>query len=261
MKVLHIWNTAGVAGNIAEYLNEFYQVKGLVLWRKKYDPYGLKRRHVKFVGGGTLYFHLVCFVHAIFYDVIHFHSIDRWLFIYRLLFPRKKVIIHYHGSDIRNKWRKNKKNWIWANDIIISTPDLADDETPLGKINYIPNMVNHRLCKIFYYNDKIKGSAFHINIGALDEALEIARKRRLRLNVLSGSMSHYVLLKNLSYYEYYIDIKRHDGEILEAYSLTGLEAFNMNVKVINWNNEGKGIMPKGFRPRDVASELMRVYNG
>ena len=72
-------------------------------------------------------------------------------------------------------------------------------------------------------------------------------------------MFHIDFIKQLSLYEHYIDVKRHDGEVLRAYSLTGIEALYLGVKVINWENKLKSKLPNAFLPYNIAKKIIRVY--
>jgi len=264
MKVLHIWNTAGVAGYIAEYLYEYHDIESKVLWRKEHDPYNQATSKVKYVDGGTIRFHLMCLINAMFYNIIHFHSIDRWLKYYKFLFPKKLIIIHYHGTEIRHNWKKRKRYWKHADKIIVSTPDLIESIHAPKEVIHIPNMVNFKLCEVYKDNNKYNKSSFHVNYGALDIALEIKTKRKIRMTVHNyrvDKLFHKDFLKQISMYEYYIDVRRQKGEILRNMSLTAIEALHMGVKVIDWRNKLISKLPKAYRINEIAKRYLDIYSG
>jgi hypothetical protein len=262
MKILHIWNTAGVAGNIAKYLWDFYKIEGKVLMREQYDPFNLKTNQVEYVDGGSIQFYLRCYREAEKYDIIHFHSIDKWIKYFKLLYLGKQIILHYHGSDIRDKWLERERHWKHADKLLVSTPDLLIDAP--AHAEYVPNMINHHLCNKYKDNEKIKGSAFSFHYGANDLVLKYNMMRKHRLNIMNDPRNptpHDDFLKLLSRYEYYYDIKRSNEQVLQAFSVTALEALYMGVKVIAWNNRLISKLPKEFYPINLAREYIRIYEG
>lgn len=74
-------------------------------------------------------------------DIIHVHG-GFWhkYLTYYIKLKKKKFILHYHGSDVRNQTIGNgpRRNEKYANKIILSTPDLR---TSCPKGIYIPNPV------------------------------------------------------------------------------------------------------------------------
>ena len=66
-------------------------------------------------------------------------------------------------------------------------------------------------------------------------------------------------LNRLSRYEYYIDVKKRKGKVLEAMSLTGLEALYMGVKVIRWDGKRLYKIPVKHKSERVCKQLNRIY--
>ena len=87
---------------------------------------------------------------------------------------------------------------------------------------------------------------------------------KLRLNIHraeSEPTNHIDYLKSLSRYEYYIDVKKREGKVLEAISLTGLEALYMGVKLIRWDGERIYRFPSKHYSINVCNQLNRIYEG
>jgi len=116
---------------------------------------------------------------------------------------------------------------------------------------------------------KIKGYAFHVDRFASDEAWDYAKEYDLELICMNRDnqfLKHEVFLESLSSYEYYIDVKRDfpghkaEGKILEAMSLTGLEALALGCKVIDWKGEVHEGLPPEHRSENVAKLLHEFYS-
>lgn len=275
-KVLHIWNTAGVAGYLAESLYDYFELDNSVITRG-FDTYSLDNRFVKRVKDAPLKFNLRCLLKSLDFDILHFHSTDKMLRRFRKVLKNKPMIIHYHGSDIRDEWKLRKRYWDKADRILVSTKDLLEGSP--DNVIYLPNIVNEKLCSQFYLNKKYKGSAFHVNQYAKDIALDYAQKYKLRINILNkfkNPWNHIDFLKNLSRYEYYIDVKRNinpeslwkilkgteyykEPKILKALSITGLEALCMGVKVIRYDGKRVYKLPVEHKSLSVTTKLIDIY--
>lgn len=261
-KVLHIWNSAGVSGYLAYFMKEYYNVDSLVMNRIKFDPYNLSNEFVNNIDCSFKSFVFRCWIRGLFYDIIHIHAEDKILKLFKqtLLYRNKKIIIHYHGKNIRNRWEEKEHRWIYADKIIVATPDLLEG-APKGT-EYLPNIIDERLCELYKRNKKYNGSSFHVYQEANYTALEYANKYNLRFSVHHPKrypMNHSEFLKRLSMYEYYIDVKRREGNILEAMSLTGLEALFMGVKVIRFDGKRLYSFPLKHSSVKVCSKLNKIY--
>lgn len=261
-KVLHIGNTAGVPGYLSYFMTNYFDINCLVLMRSRYDPYNFANEFVKKFNCKAKEFYLRCWFYGLFYDIIHIHGSDEILKMFKssFLHRNKKLVIHYHGTDIRGLWENKKNRWIYADKILVSTPDLLKD-SPTGT-EYLPTVINEKLCAFFKSNRKFNNSAFHTYQEATDKALEYAGKYRLRLHIQNRSLdplSHEVFLKRLSRYEYYIDVKKRNKKILEAMSLTGLEALYMGVKLVRWDGERRYKFPNKHLLINVCEKLYNIY--
>ena len=63
---------------------------------------------------------------------------------WKFLYPKKPIILHYHGSRIRGKAKERRKYYQKADSIIVSTSDLLET---LPDATYIPNPVDTELFK------------------------------------------------------------------------------------------------------------------
>jgi len=259
MKILHIGNTAGVAGVIAKYVDRLFNTRSRVVQRSNrvvFPVYG------EVWGCGPKMFALKCLLMARKFDVVHVHYFDKIVPYLRLLYPRKAIVLHYHGDDIRGKWSSRRKYWSRADAIVYSTLDLLNDETPKHAV-YIPNPVDTEIFHPACGKAKPK-SAFHFSYDADELAIEYAKRHRLELTIYNkhehGVIPHLKLPEVLCQYEYYIDVKRAgDGKIGSALSKTGLEALACNLKVIRWDGKVIEGLPPENHPENVAKQIFNIY--
>jgi len=260
MKILHIWNTAGVGSIIAKYMDKTFGTESWVIMRKRFDKFGFTTYGECWDCRGKI-FTLKSLLKARKYDLIHVHAFDRIVPLLKLLYPKKPVVLHYHGTDIRGKAEERKRYYRKADFIIVSTPDLLET---LPDATYIPNPVDTEL---FYprniYEPK---TSFHISYRADELAKKYAKQYNLKLYIHdreTAPIPHIKFPDVLSKYEYYIDVKRFiDGKIATALSKTALEALACGLKVINWNGEiVHPPLPQQHLPEEVCSRVFKIYKG
>jgi len=93
-------------------------------------------------------------------------------------------------------------------------------------------------------------------------AKEYAKDNKLSLTILDRLKNPIKYIKfgeTLSRHEYYVDIKRSKGKILDALSKTGLEALACGLKVVRWDGEIVQALPEEHRPENVVSHLREIY--
>lgn len=260
LKILHIWNTAGVASVIAKYMDRLFGTESLVIHRAAFDPYGFTT-YGELWNCGAKSFTLRSILKARSFDIIHVHYFDRIIPYLRFLYPKKPIILQYWGDDIRGKWQIKRKYWEKADVVIYTAPDLLGEGAPESVV-YVPCPVDTE----FFYPRPVKRkpkSAFHISYNADDLAIEYARTYDLELTIYDrrkqGPIPHLKLPEILCQYEYYIDVKRSCGKLIQGIGKTGREALACGLKVITW--EGKIIegLPQENYPEAVASKIYALY--
>ena len=266
MKILHIWNTAGVASIIARTMDRIYKTDSWVLMKKDWDKWGLttygellEYRH------NTVYdkakFTLTCLRKGKPFDIIHVHGLWKILPTVKLLYPSKPLIFHCHGTDIRGLWKKRRKFWKYADQVLYSTLDLKDAETPIGAV-----LINNPIDTDLFYRKHLGllGYAFHISYNADNEARALAEQYKLKLvihNSLKNPIRHIKMVDELCKYEYYIDVKAiaPSFKIYNYLSKTGLEALACGLKVVNRDGEILRGLPDKHNPVKVAGKLYQIY--
>lgn len=266
MKVLHIWNPAGIPSIIAETMDFLFDTESTVLTRKKFttlhETYGIA------VPGGRRRFYLQLFNHILRdYDLIHVHELDQRVPLIKKI-SRKPVILHYHGSRIRGKWEKRRKYWSKADKIIVATEDLLEGAPP--RAQYIPNTVDLRKIAPFKSIPKKPGTALHTDVAkgtAQDLAKNLADKHNLNLSLHSRDnypMPHQEYLGLIAHHEYFIDIRRQYGNPELVYTVPSqgaLEALAMGVKVIDHIGTITKKLPDIYDPGRITIEYYDLYLG
>ncbi len=242
MKILHVFNTAGVSNVLNKYLNEYSYIQSKCITRLYNDSYGIARYYNdKIFNRRNEIFLLWLIKNAHKFDIIHFHSIKELAYKFKRLFRKKPVIMSYHGTDIRYKWTYPeivKMNNLF-DFISVSTTDLLFDIQPkLNKdVHHIVNAVdtNHfKECypttnKTLFLNHK-KGK----NNG-LDLALNIAEKNKLELivlNILKERIIYHDMPQFLSQFQNLIDVKvDKERNVITNYSLsyTALQFLSLSI--------------------------------
>lgn len=144
--ILHIWNTAGVASILAKWTNKLYGAHTHVYSMEKHNKFG-HLTYGELCSENDARFRYHAIQKALNFDVVHIHAYDGLALKMSKVLPQKPIVLHYHGSDIRGRWRRKKRFWESANMILVSTPDLLDG-APEGTI-HIPTSIDTDL---FYPN-------------------------------------------------------------------------------------------------------------
>jgi hypothetical protein len=256
MRVLHIWDVAGVANVIAKFMDKIYGTESYVISRKAMDPFGLNL-YTKPIDCGAKMFVFRALTKARKYDIVHSHNLDRVVPFLKLLY-KKPVIAGYYGTRIRYKWDARRKFWRKADLITYSTPDLLTEQTPKNA-KRIPCPVDTEL---FFPQpaSSAADTALHFEYAASDLAREYAEKHGLSLTTKQRNVPYLSMPSLLVQYEYYVDVKRDtNGKLTEAVSKTGLEALACGCKVIRWDGQVLEGLPEEYRAENVAKQLYEIY--
>lgn len=253
MKILHIGNTGGVGSVIAKYMDRLIGTKSLVVARRASDPYGLTI-YGELWDCGAKIFALKCLWLARKFDVVHVHYVDKIVPFLKFIYPGKPVVLHYHGDDIRGKWRLRRNYWSKANVILYSTLDLLDDEVPRHAV-YMPNPVDTEFFQKSIKSNQEKNSALAFRYH-LDEtkADRYALKHGVFVRILERHIPYKEMPEKLKRYEYYIDQTE-----IPSLSKTALEALACGLKVIRWDGEIVENLPEEHTPENVAKRIWRIY--
>ena len=223
MNVLHIHDQAGVACILAKY-QRMHNIKSKVVSYNKSDKYGILKFYKDYVDlVDRSDFAEYCLSEAKSADIIHIHSAEQLVIKIRKEYGNsKKIILHYHGTDIRGLKNKNYPNSSTmqktitrtksfaakvknrlrlmqmgyyrslriesqklANEILVSTPDLL---SLLPYAKYLPNPVDvdhFSKDNDTPHNKLNKNNALLIKteIGNSEKVLEYCKKNNINLKI------------------------------------------------------------------------------
>lgn len=294
MKILHINDQAGVACILAKF-QEKQGVESKVIAIA--DKYGIKeyyQNNVILVEKENFY--TSALNESAFYDIIHIHSVDALVYKLRRRYGnRKKIILHYHGTDLRGNYKKSisltlrlkrlgvrMKNKLWllrngytgslqdtmqqlADIVLVSTPDLLK---LANKSYYLPNPVDTEL-----FNENISNhqkdpnyDAITIKTEAIDiqRALHYIKDRNITYNIYVHDRTYnptpYQDMPDLlKKYNTYVDIKFVNGRLLESASKTALESLACGLQVLNYQLKYIKKLPIEHEARNVVNKLFSLY--
>lgn len=267
LKVLHVCNIAAVPQTLAKYQRKFGYEADLIE-REVFGMPGVTNVFpdaVYVTSNSPKVFAFKTLMMARKYDIIHVHSFDKIIPYLKKIYRRKKVVLTYHGSDIRERWNIKQKYYQKADIVTVSTPDLKEN-APEGVI-YVPNIVDEDHFK--RVNPYIPGTVIHINVGqgheqALESAIETAKKRDLHLTVIDKSKYYFpydIFPRFFELFEYYdevkVNIKRNEGW-LYFLSLTALQMLFLGGKVIFYG-EDVTKFPKKHDAHIVTEKWIELY--
>jgi glycosyltransferase involved in cell wall biosynthesis len=302
MRILHIGDQAGVACILAKY-QRMQGHESKVLKIKDQDKYGIS----------SFYKNYICFLSpaediikealkkAADSELVHIHSNEDMLFILRNKFgTSKKIILHYHGTELRgidkqklphrswvsdiavksiyeyrrmkdillssSKKKRNSKAQSLADAVIVSTPDLLRLCTKHDAV-YLPNPVDveHFKPDVAEKNTLKEALTIDTEVTDINWALGYCRNNNINLKIkVYQRMQHpitYAEMPNfLKQYKTYIDIRYVNKTLLENLSKTALEALACGLRVLDYKLDYREGLSLDHEPLNVTSTLSKIYS-
>jgi hypothetical protein len=298
MRILHIWDQAGVAFVLAKYqrLNG-HDSKAIMV--REYDKYGIGKFYNQYVIDATLDdFDQKSIDEAHSADILHIHSRGDMVFKMREKYGNsKKIILQYHGTDIRGikkqklphrsklsdlavrgiftyrrvrdviliKKRIHAKAQRLADAVIVSTPDLLPI---VSKAIYLPNPIDTD----HFTPDKSssrseKARALTMDTEATDVRLTLSYCKKHNVNLdtdvynrIRDPIMYGDMPAFLKKFGVYVDVRFVDGKILENLSKTALEALACGLDVLDYKLDSRHGLPEEYNPMNVTSRLETIYS-
>ncbi|MHA2142574.1 MAG: glycosyltransferase [Candidatus Thorarchaeota archaeon] len=265
MRILHLWNVACVGHSLTKYQNRLGHEALLV------DCIRTPVRRILYSGLDEPFYKKVVRIKDMFeflitraanYDIIHLHSQDAFLDRIIKSCPKKPIILTYHGTDIRHRWAEKEPQHQLADLVTVATEDLLKGASK--EVIHIPNPVDTELFRREV--DYFPGAALHVwqrtkSEIAFRKAKEEASKRNLILRVQERNETVFPYItypRILELFEYIIDIKESRGQIIPAFSLTGLQSLALGSKVIHMGQVHKAF-PEKHNPLKIAETWIKLY--
>jgi glycosyltransferase involved in cell wall biosynthesis len=297
MHILHVWDQAGVAYTLAKY-QELQGHEAKVIMIGDHNKYGLIEFYKQYILNVALEeFTEKCIEKAKSADIIHIHSrIDILLKLRKKFGRSKKIILHYHGTDIRGlkkqklphrsqisdlairsimmyrglrdkvlfKKRMHINAQRVADTVIVSTPDLLQ---LVAKGIYLSNPVDtdHFKPDSLLKNEQKEALTIDTEVTDIQWALDYCKMHNISLNIeVYNRIKAPIIYKDmpdfLRRYKIYVDIRYVDKTILQNLSKTALEALACGLKVLDYKLKYRQGLPREHDPINVISRLSTIYS-
>jgi glycosyltransferase involved in cell wall biosynthesis len=292
LKIVHVCDTAGIGSILSKFQTLAGHEAKLICCEGLTDKYGIYDFYSRFIE----LFPKELFIQKLVQecrsaDVVHVHSnIDFLQLLRSALGLTKKIILHYHGTDIRGLkirlphrsigsdglilskllYRKilhgyrHRKAQQQANLIFSSQKDLIK---LVPKAIHIPiaidtdhflNLPRHRM------NQQNNGLTFRTE--ASDMRLIMAHLKKHNIQVpleVYDRTTKPIMYKDmplfLSGYETYVDIRYVNGKLLGDLSSTALQALACGLSVIDYDMKLLESLPKEHQAPNVATKVLDLY--
>lgn len=266
MNVLHIIDIAGIGSILSHYHSKFNKGNSTIFYHKKNNFSFTISRYYE--GQSFIKFRnllIKSIIESRYYDLIHVHSVEHLVPIFKLL--GKKVVLHYHGSDIRMSNRSLDKKRIFSRSL--ADLILYNDKKVKSKIitfrnvkkRFLPNPIDTEL-----FTRKIcdkTGGISYISASLDKNKTKKAIKQIMNAKIIETDKIQvpYPLMPEIfSKYEKYIDIRiTTEGETLEEFSTTALQALACRCKVY-LNDKFITKFPNEHLPEKVIEKLNSYYS-
>jgi len=291
MRILHILDAAGVACIYSKYQRKQGHDAKVIWNRDVLDKYGIYDFYRDYLINVTYEkFTETCLQEAETADVIHVHGYIDILFELRKKFNRqKKIILHYHGTDIRGLkkqelphrsllsdtliklkmfYRKkigHRKAQKLADAVCVSTPDLLPLVRSDGIHIPIPIDIEH-FSPINDSKRELK-DAFTINseVTNIQGALDLCKKNQVNLNIevidrTKNPIMYSGIPDFIRGYRTYVDIRYVNDIILENLSSTALQTLACGLSVLDYKLQFRRGLPREHDAVNVASQLSKIYS-
>lgn len=264
-KVLHILDLAGISSIISHYYNFYKKGKSDLMYHQKSNVssnISSFYEGIPFLKFQKLLWNSL--LKSKNYDIIHIHGAEILVPLYKL--TGKKIVLHYHGSDINEKTRSESKKRI----ICRSMADLIlfNGKNMLTKIitkknvdkKYLPNPID---TEHFSINEKKDFDALsfvsnNLNKKKTCEAINsICQTNIIDLDL--QQIPYRIMPRYITKYRNYIDIKIMPwGDKLSDLSTIALQALACGCKVYH-NKEWLNEFPEEHHPKKVIELLDEYY--
>lgn len=264
MKILHIWDQAGTASVIAKWQRRIGH-QSIVIKNSKHD----KNKVTEYYGGILVSSKIIFILKSVIlsrkYDVIHLH--DAWFMpvVLKLLYPKKRIIMHYHGTMIRMGTKETRRK-IWerfVDVILVATHDLLEFKYAKQPV-YVPNPVDIELFQFIKHVQNRKALIVPKKDQSIEDTMSLLSLHGYDVQLESLPKDKWVLYKDfpnmLAEYEFYVDIPIINGKIIMVHSTTGLQALSMGIKTISPDFTMSNFLPENHRPENVVKLLDEIYS-
>lgn len=262
---MHLNDVAGIASILSRYQNKNQKGKSDLFYRKNNDFTSYISNYydgISFRKFRKLIFSSL--VQSFQYDIIHIHSTEFLVPFFKML--GKKVVLHYHGTDIRNPKNSVNKKKIFARSmadmIIYNAENMYSKIITFRDVKkrYLPNPVDTDLFRP-RENKRTNGISY------ISTSLDKERTKKAIQDImdaeiidpLTQSIPYQLMPNKLSKYRIYLDIRITPWkQTLEELSTTALQALSCGCNVYH-NGKTISKLPHQHEPNSVIEKLHKYY--
>jgi hypothetical protein len=292
LRIIHVCDTAGIGSILSKYQTLAGHEAKVICSQELSDKYGIYdfyRKFIELCPTDLFVQRLVDECRAA--EVVHVHSNIVLLRMLRTsLGPKKKIILHYHGTDIRGFKIQLPHRSIGSDGLILSK--LLYRKMLHG---YWHRKAQQQASLIFSSQKdliKLVGSAIHIPIAIdVDHFRHLPRERQkpqknaltfkteatdmglvldhLKRNNIQVPLEVYdrttrpIMYKDmplfLGGFETYVDIRYVNGKLLGDFSSTALQALACGLRVLDYNSKFQDALPREHEAQNVAAKVLDLY--
>jgi len=196
------------------------------------------------------------------YDIIHIHDLYELVPRIKKRYPEKDVFLHYNGTRLRETPQESRaKHEQFAKNVFVGTPDLTEFVDSV----YIPNPVDRELFPACATEENGKAISLMAATETPEIISELLRKHNVSLKYETRSrdeapIRYEEMPEFLKSYECLMDLKMINGSVSKAYSMTGLQALSLGLKVLNWDFKMVHGLPDIHLPENVVKALEAQYD-
>ena len=256
-KVFHILDMAGQGSILSHFLNKYTLITSQSYYVKKGSHIDMINNYYNSTPFKNIK-HLLYNIIKKKFNIAHIHSAEILVPLFKLL--GKKVVLHYHGSDINMPSRKNSKLRRLCRDMadIILYNDKDMTIPTRTKCVYFPDIIDTDLFK--NNNQQKEGSLIMVSNNLnIQETIKNIPKTTIIQNHSDNHVEYSKMPHYLSQFQTYIDEKVNDkGQRLNAFSNTGLQAMACGLTVVK-GGQTYYELPKEHHPHTVIENLIEIY--
>lgn len=296
MRILHVWDQAGVACILAKYqIRQGHQSKVIKI---KGDKYGIYNFYSDFITEvPEEQFFVRCIEEASRADIIHIHGPINVLFKLRRKFGKSKtIILQYLGTDIRSlnpspalttpvrpsilsivikgistklrglplpKQYTHVLAQMLADKVLVATPDLIQS---VIKGTYLPIPVDteHFFPNHMHDNNKKPALTLNTEVTNISKAIEYCRSNGIDLDIevydrTKDPIMYADMPKFLKRYSIYVDIRYIKQALLNNLSSTALQSLACGLKVLDYQLRYRDMFPIEHEADNVTTQAFRHY--
>ena len=198
-------------------------------------------------------------------DIIWIHSAEIVIPIFKLL-TRKKIVLHYHGSDLNSPGRSKNLFRVlcrsMADLIIYEQKAHLEKAVTVRKVRkeHIHNCIDTEL---FSKRKTGKGHVALISDNldrvktgkALEQFDDLATLDRSERIIPFAEMPEF-----LAKFDTLVDIKYiNSGMLVKVYSGTALQSLSLGLKVHGWDGKVISGLPTEYEPRNILDKVQRIF--